>query len=420
MNSPSLPWRRHGRRAGHFAAPVAAVLACLLAAGCGSSSSAGQTRAAAPLTPPLATSFASASGSDRAIVDMGGSSAQEENFWQLFVRPSGTSQWRQATPLGVADNGGLVVASLGAESLLTGFRPSQDLTYSPLAASTDNGAVWSATGPVSPGLTSAPDALAAGPGGQVVALTGGGGVQLGSGSGASWKRVSSLTALSRTAAGRACGLTGLTAAAFTSSGSPVLAGTCSRAGTAGIFSPSGLTGADRAGSDAASGNWQAVGPPVTGSVSRENIDVLRLAAIGNGLVALLRAGSGPQTSLAAAFWQPGSASSSSSGGNAGTWTTSAPLRIGTSQLASTSVGPGWAIGITLNGNRGATLAGPGSAWQALPALPRWTATLALGPAGEVDAIAAHSSTFSDWRLRPGSGWALTQTAHIDIPYGSSG
>jgi hypothetical protein len=413
VNFPSRSRRWHGR---YFAAPVAAVLAGLLAAGCASSSSASLARAAAPLTPPLATSFASAAGSDWAIVDMGGSPAQEENFWQLFVRTSGTS-WRQATPLGVADNGGLVVASPGAASLLTGFRPSQDLTYSPLAASTDNGAHWSATGPVSPGLTSAPDALAAGPGGRVVALTGGGGVQLGSGSGASWTRVSSVTALSKTPAGRACGLTGLTAAAFTSSGSLVLAGSCSRAGTAGLFSASGLTGTDSTASDLTSGNWQAVGPPVAGSLSRENIDVLRLAATGTGLVALLRAGSGSQTSLAVAFWQPGSPSSS--GGNAGTWTTSAPLRIGTSQLASTTVGPGWAIGITLNTNRGATLAGPGSAWQALPALPRWTATLTLGPAGAVDAIAAHASMFSDWRLQPGSGWTLTQTVHIAIPYGSS-
>jgi hypothetical protein len=416
VNSPSLRWRRDGRRAGHLAALAAAALTCLLAAGCGSSPSDGAARPAAPRTLPLATSFASSAGSDWAIVEMGGSAAQEENFWQLFVRSSATSQWRQATPLGVADNGGLVVASPGGASLLTGFRPSQDLTYSPLAASSNNGASWSATGPVSPGLASVPDALAAGPGGQVVALTGGGGVQLGSGSGATWKRLSSVTVMAATPAGRACGLTGLTAAAFTSSGTPVLAGSCSRAGTVGLFTSADLSGASSAGHDVTSQAWQAAGPSLPASLARDDIDVLRLAAAGSGLVALLRAGAGPQASLVAAFWQP----SSSGAGGAGTWTVSAPLRIGTSDLESTTVGPGWAIGVTLSGNRGETLAGPGSAWQALPALPHWTATLALGPAGQVDAISAHTSTFSDWRLQPGSGWTLAQTVRIQIPYGSSG
>jgi hypothetical protein len=409
VNPSSLPWQRDARRAAHIAAPVAAALTCLLAAGCGSSPAADTARATGPATSPLATAFASTAGSDWAIVQMGGSAAQEENFWELFVRPSGTAQWRQATPLGVADNGGLVVASPGGTSLLTGFRPSQDLTYSPLATSSNNGTSWSATGPVSPGLASAPDALAAGPGGQVIALTGGGGVQLGSGSGASWKRLSSLPALAATPAGRACGLTGLTATAFTSSGTPVLAGNCSRAGIAGVFT----------GSDISGQGWQAAGPSLPASLARDEIDVLRLAETGTGLVALLRAGGGPRASLVVAFWQPGTATSGSTGSGAGTWTMSAPLRIGTSQLESTTVGPGWAIGVTLNGNRGATLAGPGLAWQAVPALPRWTATLALGPAGAVDAIAAHLGTFSDWRLQPGSGWTLAQTVHVEIPYGSS-
>lgn len=394
--------RRDARRAGQIAASVAAVLACLLAAGCGSNPSG---HAARTITSPLATAFASAAGSEWTIVDMGGPAAAEENFWQLFARPSDTARWRQVTPLGVADNGGLVVASPGGASLLTGFRPSQDLTYSPLAASSDDGASWSPRGPVSPGIASVPDALAAGPGGRVIALTGGGGVQLGSGSGAAWKRLSSVKALAATAAGRACGLTELTAAAFTGSGIPVLAGSCGRAGIIGIFT----------GSDVASGAWQAAGPAVPVSLARDDIDVLRLAAAGTGLVALLRAASGSRASLVAAFWQPGSGA-----GSAGSWTWSAPLRVGTSQLESTSVGPGGAVGITLDGRRGATLAGPGSAWHAVPALPRWTATLALRPGGAVDAIAAQLSTFSDWRLQPGSGWALAQTVHVDLPYGSSG
>jgi len=398
--------RRAARRTAHAAAPVAAAVACLLAAGCGSSPASGAARIGPPLTSPLATSFATAAGSDVAIVEMGGSAAQENNFWQLFVRPGPTAPWRLATPVGVADNGGLVVAS-GDGSLLTGFRPSQDLTYSPLASSTDNGASWSPAGPVNPGLANVPDSLAASPNGSLVALTEGGTVQLGSGSGSSWKRLSSASALAATPAGRACGLTGLTAAAFTSSGTPVLAGGCSRPGTVGIFTSSDATGGDSA-------RWQAASPALPASLARTDIGVLRLTASGTGMIALLQAGTGSQASLVAAFWQPGSRA-----GSAGTWTLSAPLRTGAGQLESTTVGPGSAVGVTLSGSRGAILAGPGSAWQTLTTLPRWTATIALGPAGAVDAIGAHLGTFTDWRLQPGSGWTKAQTIQVQIPYGSS-
>jgi hypothetical protein len=56
---------------------------------------------------------------------------------------------------------------------------------------------------------------------------------------------------------------------------------------------------------------------------------------------------------------------------------------------------------------------------ALPALPRWMATLALGPGGRVDAIAAHLGTFADWRLSAAA-WSKVQTVQVTIPYGSSG
>ena len=124
------------------------------------------------------------------------------------------------------------------------------------------------------------------------------------------------------------------------------------------------------------------------------------------------------------------------GGSGRAWTLSAPLRIGTAALRATSFGPGKAVGVILAGGHGAMLAGPESSWRALPALPAWTAALALGPGGTVDALAAHAGTFSDWRLgprgpgsgtggsgstRPGTaGWSLAQTIHVTIPYGSSG
>ena len=393
---------------------LASGLACagLIAAGCSSSPTASTGPAAAPVAPPLATSFAAAAGAGWAVVEMGGSAAQHNNFWELFVRPAGTTRWRLATPAGVADNGGLVVAGAGG-SLLTGFRPSQDLTFSPLAASSNSGTSWSPAGPLTPGLAAAPDALAATPAGQVIALTKGGGVVFGSKSGTAWTHLGSAKTVAATPAGRACGLTGLTAAAFSSAGVPMLAASCSRPGTVGIFGDTGS-------------GWFPAGPAKPASLAREDIAVVRLAAAGPGVTALLRAGSGKDTSLIAA-WSRGIDSP---------WTLSAPLHVGASQLSSTAIGPGGSIGITLNATRGETLAGPGASWRALPALPRWAATLALGPDGQADAITAHVGTFSDYRLTPGTGasstggsstggsspgsWTLAQTIKVSIPYGSSG
>ncbi len=133
--------------------------------------------------------------------------------------------------------------------------------------------------------------------------------------------------------------------------------------------------------------------------------MLRLAPAGTGLVALLQAGTGPGASVTAA-WYDGTR-----------WTLSPPLRAGT--VRSTAIGPDGSLGIILNATHAATLAGPGASWHALPTLPKWAATLALGPAGQVDAIAAHGGTFADWRLAP-TGWSQAQTIHVTIPYGSSG
>ena len=385
--------------------PRRAVAACFLAtavagtmtAGCGSTpvASSASSPAAPAQPPPLTASYTPASGTGWVIVEMGGSAAQENNFWQLFARPAGAAGWKQVTPAGVADNGGLVVAANQAvvtagQALVTGFLPSQDLTFSPLAASSDSGATWSPAGPVSPGLADVPDALAAGPGGSLIALTSGG-AELGQHLGAAWTHLSTAGALAATPAGKACEVTGLTAAAFSGGGAPMLAAGCARAGTAGIFARAG-------------GAWHLAGPALPASLAREDIEVLRLAGDGTGLVALLRAGTGPGASVVAAWWDDGR------------WALSPPLRAGT--LRSTAIGPGGSIAVILNGPQGATLAGPGASWHALPALPRSAAALALGTAGRVDAITARGGTFTDWRLAP-AGWSLAQTVQARIPYGSS-
>jgi hypothetical protein len=375
-----------------LAAPaVGGLLIAAAMAGCGTTPTPGTTPPAAPAPPPLATSVASSAGPSWTVVEMGGSAAQEENFWQLFVRPPGATTWRLATPLGVASNGGLVVANAGGGSLVTGFRASQLLTYSPLAASTDDGASWSPAGPVNAGLASGPDALAAGPGGALIALTGGGArAELGQRLGAAWTRLSSASALAATPAGRACGVTGLTAAAF-SGGTTMLGAACSRPGVAGIFAGRG-------------GVWRAAGPALPASLAHEDVDVLALTASGTGLEALLQAGAGTHASLVAA-WSSGAS-----------WTLSAPLPTGGRQLRSTAAGPGAAVGVILGDGRGETLSGPAASWHALPALPKHASTLALGQT--VQAIAASGVTFSAWQLGS-AGWRLAQTVHVAIPYGSS-
>jgi hypothetical protein len=379
-------------------ATVACAAACVvaggLAAGCGSTPArTAQDTAMAAAPPPLTTASTGTSGAGWAVVEMGGSAAQEDNFWELFVRPAGTAGWRLATPAGVADNGGIEATGTGG-SLMAGFRPSQDLTFSPLAATSDDGASWSAAGPVSPGLADAPDALASGPGGRLIALTSGGAAEAGTSTGSRWTRLASVQTVTRTAAGQACGLTGFTAAAFGPATLPMLAGRCSRPGTAGIFAERG-------------GSWRAAGPPVPRSLAGQDIDVLGLSAAGNGVVALLQAGSGAKVSLVTAWSQ------------ASGWVLSAPLRIGAGGLRSESFGPGTAVAVVRAGGQGETLAGPGSSWRALPRLPASAAALTLGPGGRVDALTAQAERFADWRLEADGGWALAQTIHVTIPYGSS-
>ena len=69
-----------------------------------------------------------------AVAVMGGSAAQHNNFWQLLIRPAGSTRWKLVTPPGTADNGGLVLAGAG-QALIAAFRPSQYLTYTPLTES---------------------------------------------------------------------------------------------------------------------------------------------------------------------------------------------------------------------------------------------------------------------------------------------
>jgi hypothetical protein len=384
-----------------IAAAAAAVFTlavpALLAAGC--SGSAGHVPAAGTaarsLQPSMATSAVSPDGNISAVIEMGGAAAQHDNFWQLFTRAGSAGRWQLVTPKGVADNGGLVVAGRGTSALVTGFVPSQDLTFSPLATSTDDGASWS-PGLVSGGLAGLPDALAAAPDGRLLAILRGGTADLSVPGGTSWKHLASLRSLAATPAGRTCGLVSITAAAFGAQAEPMLAGSCGRPGTAGIFALS-------------NGNWRLAGPALPAALAGQRAAVIRLASTGAGEVALLAVGTGKEESLIAGW----------SSGQGGRWTLAAPFRMGASQLRSASLGRNGKLGIILNANRGATLAGPGASWQRLPALPARAAILVAGSAPGVEALASTGAALSVWRLAAGA-WSRVQVIKVPIPIGSSG
>ena len=368
----------------------------MLAAGCGSAARQAGATAVAPQTPSLSTSLVTATGT-WAVAVMGGPTAEHNDFWQLFVRPAGTGRWRLATPPGVASNGGLVMASLGAGSVVAGFRPSQDLSFSPLATTHDNGTAWT-PGLVDAALADVPDALAAAPGGgRLLALLASGQAELSGPSGTAWTRLATRRALAASAGGGRCGLGSLTAAAFSPSGVPMLAASCARPGTAGVFAY-------------ASGTWHPAGPTLPASYARQHVTVLRLTTTAGTTMALLAAGTGAAAGLLAAW-------STDSGAH---WALSQPLPLHGARLTSASSGPGGTVAVVLTGNHALTITHPAGSWRPLPALPPGTATLAPGPAGGWDALAVHSTRLAVWQLPPGSAaWAATQTISVPVQFWSS-
>jgi len=309
-------------------------LACaglvLLAAGCGSQVAPPAAPALRVQTAPLSTSLVTPQGT-WAVTVMGGSAADENNFWQLFVRPAGATSWSLVTPQGVADNGGLIAA--GGASVVVGFRPSQGLAFSPLATSGDTGKTWT-PGLLDADLADVPDAMAVAPTGQTLALLHDGGIEVAANAAAAaagrWSRLTTLSALAASAPGRGCGLVAVNAVTFGPNNVPMTAGSCVRRGVAGVF-------ADRGGA------WQAAGPVLPAGFGGDQVQVLGLASN----AALLVAG----TSLLAA-WSDG-----------GRWTVSAPVAAaGDEGLRASGFGPGAACGCCSAGagrRRSAGRADPG-------------------------------------------------------------
>jgi len=392
---------RGKRAAGRSGLVMAGLVAAagLLAAACGSTAApapSGATTAAAVPSSPLGTAVASKSAAWATVV-MGGSAAQHNNFWQLFVRPAGSPRWELVTPPGTADNGGLVVAPASGAGLITAFRPSQLLTYTPLSQTSDAGRTWSAISPFDAALASTPAAMAVRPGGdQLIVLNASGTAEETTADSGAWHTVATTRTVAATPAGRRCGLTALTAVAWPA-GVPLLAGACSRAGTAGIFARQ-------------NGAWQAAGPALPANLAGQAVSVSRIAVAGSQTVALLTVGTGRTARLAAAWSADGTAR----------WTISPPLALDGTGPASASFGPGGSVAVMTNTRQGAVIASSESSWHQLPALPPGTATLAPGGGGQVDALAVHGSTLTVWQHSSGAAtWTETQVIKVPIQYGSS-
>jgi hypothetical protein len=372
---------------------LGAGLALAALGGCASQSAPVSAPSLTVVTAPLSTSLVTAQGT-WAVAVMGGSAASHNNFWQLFVRPTGATRWSLVTPEGVADNGGLVAAGgAGGTSLLVGFRPSQGLAFSPLAASSDAGRNWT-PGLLDADLAGVPDALAVGASGQALALLHDGSIEEAPTAAAAtaghWSSLTTLGALAASAPGHACGLAGVEAVSFGVNNTPMAGGSCVRRGVAGVFAESG-------------GAWQPAGPALPAAFGGDQVQVIGLASAPGGTAALMAAG----TDLVAA-WSDGAA-----------WTVSAPVAAGT--VRASGFGPAGSVWVLLGGGRAEAIGGTGGAWRALPAVPAGTQTLAPVAGGGYDALAVSGSRLTVWQLgAAGSSWMQAQVIDVPIEYGSSG
>lgn len=342
----------------------------------------------------MATSFATAADS-WAVVPVSADPA----YWQVLARSANSTTWRLVTPAGVASNSGLVAAPGATSAITVAVRPSQNLTFSPLAATADGGSTWSTGGPVNAAVAASPDALASF-GDRLLALLGDGAVETSSDAGAAWSTLAAPGAIAASAAGKGCaGAVRVTSVSFGMTGTDVLAGgTCGTGGTAAMFSYSPGTG------------WQRISLPVTGQLVRLT-DGMALVRGGDGLTALWRG----------AGWYAYAPPSSTPQATPTNWDTSPALRAsGTVTASGTLSGDGaWVL---LSDGTAATVSAPqaSAGWRQLPKVPAHTSVLASGPDGAIDALAVSGDTLAVWRLAPGATtWSPAEAINVPVQTGSS-
>jgi len=352
----------------------------------------------------LATSIEMSTGT-WVVVPMGHLDQPLNTFWQLFFRAKGATRWSDyASALAVATNGGLLLATPDGRTLVVGIRPANLLDYSPLLVTRDAGRTWLPASPVS-SLSVQPDALAAEPGGHSLALANPSGRTevLASSAGLSnWHQLVTANQLASSSSGRSCGLVALTAVGY-ATGHLLVGGSCRRPGVVGIYSED-------------QGRWQLVGPALPPSLASGIVDVLGLQKSSGGLWALLSLSNGHGTTLVAARTL----------GLASPWRLSQVYSLANADHV-LSFGPAGSKGLfvfvsgSTSPDKLLLLGRAGAAWTSLPTPPSSTSTVAFGSAGAVDALAVDDTTFTDWRLVPGSvRWTKVQVMNVPIQFGSSG
>lgn len=377
--------------------PSSALLAIgvlTIAAGCSSQSHAPSSATTDPSNEvPLATSVTTSTGS-WATFPMGHLDDPTNTFWEVFTLPSGAEQWAEHTPPDVADNGGLVTAPTTAGAVV-GFRTSELLTFSPLA-STTNGGVTYTPGLLSGGLANVPDALSVAPGGRAAALTATE-VLTSAAMLTGWQPVTTTAAIDASSAGKACGVTQLTAVTTNDDGL-FIGAACSVAGVVGLLQQTGSA-------------FVSAGVQLPAADAKARVEVLRLVPYGQGIAALLGFHNGSTTSYVAAW---------NSAVGSPTWmlSTSQPSAGALTSTAVTSTG-GFAIlsKVSSGALAAAVIAGPGFSWVQLVAPPAGTATISVS-GDRTDALVVDSATFTDYKLTAGQ-WVKAQTVQVAIPYGSS-
>jgi hypothetical protein len=350
----------------------------------------------------LSTSIDTAAGT-WVTVPMGRLDEPLNTFWELFFRRVGAAGWaNQASALAVATNGGLVVSSDGASSLVVGIRPTNYLGFSPLIV-TSNTRTWSPANPIG-ALADEPDSLALSQRGGALALVSSGKLaELVSSPRAlgHWRRLATKSTLARSRAGRACGVVSLNAVGYLAD--TQLVGTaCERAGSLGLFTPAGTS-------------WRTVGSGLFDGLGTRSSAVLGFAATSGGLCVLIK------VVLRRGSYLVGACATA----RASRWRVSAPWRLtGTSDTV--SLGPAGGIGLfalvtARSGEaRLVVLRASDMDWSELSSPPANTATAAFASGGVVDAIVVKGTLFTDWRLdRDGQGWKPIQQIRVPIEFGSS-
>jgi hypothetical protein len=386
--------------------PVAVAAIGAAAVGVAVSSSTGiPGSAGADNEPAIAMTASATTPAESSIVlAMGRLNDPSNTFWEVFLRPRDGTSWMLHTPPGVASNGGLVVAAPPTGPLTVGFMPSAELRFSPIAQSSDGGDTWS-PGELPFPLIAAPDALAVGPRGDVLALVAKDGQRLvgASDESAAWHTLTSVQALKRYTP--SCDLRELTAVAFDAASQPVLGLGCDHAGEIGILAPI-------ASSSGVAPSWHSIGPKLGGV--RGAASVIRLESTANGPAGLAQVRTGNRVSLVA-FWSKGT----------NQW--SRPVRV--------SVPAGWSVKATATGGgvdqgfavllgsgerrRVEVIAGSGSTWTTIPLAPPGAGGVS-DLATEVDTFVATGSRLAVWGWTSGAAsWHRIASINVPVPYGSS-